>query len=314
MPLVSVIVPAWNAAEYIGAAIDSVLDQTFNDRELIVVDDGSPDSADLERVLSRYGVRADLRYVCQANGGPSAARNAGIALAHGEYLAFLDADDWWDPGYLSAQMGQFADNPGMDLVYCDAWLVGRSPHAGRSFMEVTPSDGPVTLESLISVRCNIPTTCTVARKRAVIDAGGFDPRFRRSEDFDLWARMSLRGSRMTYHRQVLANHRIHPDSAVADHVALYQDQLAVYRKLAALLTPAHAAAPLLDRQIERAEADLALALSKRHLMAREYADAARALAAARRYYTSPKLALAWVGLQAAPGLVRRWLGLRSLPS
>jgi hypothetical protein len=224
-------------------------------------------------------------------------------------MAVLDADDWWEPEYLAVQMQQFARDPSLDLVYCDARLVGDSPHAGRTFMDLHPSRSPVTLERLITVDANIPTTCTVARRSAVEKAGGFDSEIRWSEDFDLWFRMAARGSRMMFHRAVLANHRIHASSAVADRVALFESQLRVYRKCAGVLGAAHPAVALLERQMRRAEADLALARGKRHLLAGEYRAAAHSLRAASRYYPSAKLTCAWVGLYTVPGLVRRWYGM-----
>src|ERR671939_2007579 len=98
MPAVSVIIPAYNAAAHIGAALDSVFAQTFTDYEVIVVNDGSPDTPELERALDAYAGR--LLYVRQENRGPSGARNAGIRRARGEYVALLDSDDLWLPAYL----------------------------------------------------------------------------------------------------------------------------------------------------------------------------------------------------------------------
>src|SRR5512138_947176 len=92
---VSVIMPAFRAAKYIGAALDSVIAQTFTDYEIIVVNDGSPDTVELERALKPYGSK--VLYVKQDNRGCSAARNAGIRVARGQLLAFLDADDYWEP-------------------------------------------------------------------------------------------------------------------------------------------------------------------------------------------------------------------------
>ena len=309
MPAVSVVIPAWNVAEYIGQAVESVVRQTFTDWELIVVNDGSPDTPELERALAASGTPG-LGYITQANAGPSAARNAAIRAAQGEYIAFLDGDDWWEPGYLSAQMALFQREAALDLVYCDARLVGDGAGAGRTYMDTAPSRGPVTLESLITLATNIPTTCTVARRAAVVAAGLFDPSIRRCEDFHLWFRMALKGSRMAYHRGAFAVHRIRPTSAAADNVAMFESQAMVYRKCVGLLPPGHPATALLEEQIRRAEADRALAEGKRHLLAREYRQAAWSIQAARRYYSSPKLTCAWLGLHAAPALVRRWYETR----
>src|SRR5690348_1054941 len=111
----SVIVPVYQASEYISAALDSVLAQTVSGLEIIVVNDGSPDTEELERVLEPY--REWIVYIYQENGGPSAARNAGIRAAHGRYIAFLDADDYWQSAYLSSQLSFLEVNSGVDLVY-----------------------------------------------------------------------------------------------------------------------------------------------------------------------------------------------------
>src|SRR5205085_1848539 len=136
-PAVSIIIPAFNAASYIGAALDSVFAQTFSDYETIIVNDGSPDTDDLERVLEPY--RERVVYLKQENSGPGGARNIGILKARGRYVAFLDADDVWLPNYLFQQMRALRENPSLDLIYSDALMVGASPLSGRTFMELYPS-------------------------------------------------------------------------------------------------------------------------------------------------------------------------------
>src|ERR1051326_8460176 len=101
-PIVSVIIPAYNAAAFIGETLDSVYAQTFKDFEVVVVNDGSPDTDELERALERYA--AKLRYLKQDNQGAAAARNTGITAARGEFVAFLDADDMWLPAFLEKQL------------------------------------------------------------------------------------------------------------------------------------------------------------------------------------------------------------------
>jgi glycosyltransferase involved in cell wall biosynthesis len=305
MPVVSVVIPAWNVAEFIGGAVASVLAQTWSSVELIVVNDGSPDTPSLDRVLARHAEDPRLRVLAQPNRGPSGARNTGVLAARGEWIAFLDGDDWWEPEFLARQMEYLDAHPECDLVYCDARLFGDSPLAGRTFMETTPSEGDVTIEALSALRCNVPTSCVVARRSALIDAGLFDEAFRRTEDFDLWWRMLARGSRFGYHRDALVHHRIHAASAVADQSALFHSQARVFRKLLALAGSGHPATPLLEAQVRRAEADLALERLKQQLIARQFDEAASSLRAARAVYRTMKLALAALGLRTAPELVRR---------
>src|SRR5437773_3781756 len=113
---VSVVIPTYNYARYLPEAIDSALAQTHAPLEVIVVDDGSTD--DTPRVLAVYGDR--IRVIRQANRGPGAARNTGIAAARGEYVGFLDADDVWLPRKLELQMARFEADQGLGLVHCGA--------------------------------------------------------------------------------------------------------------------------------------------------------------------------------------------------
>ena len=115
MPKVSVIIPAYNAARYLPEAIDSVLTQTYQDCEIILVDDGSTD--DTAEVVSRYGTR--VTYVQQSNQGVGAARNTGIDLARGDYLVFQDADDVLLPGKLEVQASFLDQHPDVDAVFSD---------------------------------------------------------------------------------------------------------------------------------------------------------------------------------------------------
>lgn len=138
-PAVSVIIPAYNAAQYVGEALESVFAQTFADYEVIVVNDGSPDTDELERVLAPYMERTT--YLKQENRGPSGARNTGIERARGKYVALLDSDDLWLSDYLTKQVALLDADPELDLVYSDALIFGDSTLAGRTFMEMAPSRG-----------------------------------------------------------------------------------------------------------------------------------------------------------------------------
>ena len=109
---ISVVIPTYNSAAYLGAAIESVIDQRYEHLQIIVVDDGSTD--DTTSVAKKYG---GVAYIKQDNRGISAARNAGLRLVVGEFLAFLDADDLWCPGKLAKQMAYFDREPELDMVF-----------------------------------------------------------------------------------------------------------------------------------------------------------------------------------------------------
>src|ERR1039458_8017361 len=112
-PQVSVIIPAFNAAGHIVAALESVFAQSFTDYEVILVNDGSPDTEQLEQAIQPYVSR--IAYLAQENRGPSAARNLGIRHARGEWLAFLDSDDAWLPHYLAEQLRFLREDPALDI-------------------------------------------------------------------------------------------------------------------------------------------------------------------------------------------------------
>jgi glycosyltransferase involved in cell wall biosynthesis len=190
--MVSVIIPAYNAGECIGRAIESVLGQSYSDYEIVVVDDGSTDNtADIVR---QYGDK--VRYVHQKNAGVAVARNAGIAVARGDWIAFLDADDEWLPNKLKAQMDLLARNP--ELRWCAsnryqsdgrhrAVVVNvervKKCLAGRDFFQNY-------FAAAVSRVCNIQTSSVVVRKRIFAQLGGFEPSRAQGEDFDMWIRIA----------------------------------------------------------------------------------------------------------------------------
>src|ERR1700687_3102605 len=122
---VSVIIPSYNNAAFIAETLESVFAQTFKDYEVIVVNDGSPDTPQLERALGPYLNR--IVYFEQENKGPAGARNAGIRQARGAFLAFLDSDDMWLPNFLAEQMKFFETDPSLDLVYADTFRFREAP-------------------------------------------------------------------------------------------------------------------------------------------------------------------------------------------
>jgi len=119
-PLVSIVIPTYNCGRYVEEAVDSVLGQTYRNMEIIVVNDGSTD--DTESRLEKYKDR--IRIVSQANRGLSGARNVGIGLSTGEYVAFLDSDDRWLPGKLERQLACFQELEGIDMVFSDFSAIG----------------------------------------------------------------------------------------------------------------------------------------------------------------------------------------------
>jgi GT2 family glycosyltransferase len=275
---------------------------------VIVVNDGSHDSEELERALEPYLNR--IIYIKQPNRGPGSARNAGILRARGRYVALLDADDVWLPDYLKEQLKALTANPRLDLIYADALLFGAGSIAEQTFMQTCPSRGPVTLDALLGQQCAVITACVVVRREALFQAGLFDENYYRSEDFDLWVRLAHGGARMTYQRQVLARHRLRADSLAGDQRRMHECAMEVYANLARKLTLTPHQHKLIEVQIAKYQFSLALATGKRALAAGDFAEAAHALNGARAAQSSAglsglKLRLALLALSVAPRLAQR---------
>ena len=298
-PAASVVIPAFNAARDIAAAIESVFAQTFTDYEVIVVNDGSSDN--LASAIRPFQHR--LIYIEQPNRGAAAARNAGIRTARGRYVAFLDADDVWQSGFLDRQIRYLESRPACDLVYSDALISGESPLAGQRFMKGAPSKGPVTLVSLLNLQCHVLLSTVVARRATLLRVGLFDESIRRGHDFELWCRMTLHGAALEYHREVLAEHRARLSGLTGDTLSELQrpvDVLTRFGRREDLPPEARLALRLcLKRSIDAIEVEM----GKQRLIEGNFPAARFHLSAARR--PPFKVRLARLGLRVAPALVRR---------
>jgi len=310
-PSVSVIIPAYNTAQYIGETLDSVFGQTYTDFEVLVINDGSPDTEALEAVLRPYLER--IVYLKQENRGPAAARNLGIQQARGEYIAFLDSDDCWLREYLACQMSMFDVTPAPDIVSADTELFGDSPLAGKSFWELYPPRGPATLKSLLTRDCAIMPSCTVARRSVLFRAGLFDEDISGAEDLDLWLRAVHSGARLVLQRHVLGRRRLHGGALTAAPLRIQAEAVRVLDKLERTLQLAPDVLSALQQRRTHTEALVALEEGKRFLETGEFDRARGSLLQASAYFRTPKLWLVLLALRVAPGLVtlgvrvrRRW--------
>jgi glycosyltransferase involved in cell wall biosynthesis len=197
-PSVSVIIPAFNAETFLEETLDSVLSQTFDDYEIIVVDDGSTDRT--PEVLKRYDT--SIHSIRTVNRGPSHARNTGIRAAGGCYVAFLDADDLWTPDKLALQIDFLEARPHIDLVFADMLKFNRDRIVMPSYFQslknpairrkiMTEGECLSDATSLL-MQCNvIPTGTVVLRRTALRHSGLFDENISNVEDLDLWIRLSF---------------------------------------------------------------------------------------------------------------------------
>lgn len=301
-PAVSIIVPAYTCAAYIGETLDSVFAQTFGDYEVIVVNDGSPDTAELERVLEPY--RERIVYLRQENKGVSAARNTAIRAARAPLVAMLDADDLLEPDYLAVQVAAMRHDPTLDVLYPDALIFGDALHGGKTYMQVNPSQGEVTFESLLTQQCTV-TSNSIVRRQAILNAGGYDESLKRSEDFDLWLRILKQGGRISYHRRVLARYRRREGSLSTEIALMNRDTLNVLDKAERTLSLTEEERVLFKQERARFHALMRFNEGKRAFTQGDAKAARAGLEEANHFFKSRKTALALVLLKVAPRLLLR---------
>ncbi|HBC47709.1 MAG TPA: hypothetical protein DEO84_02180 [candidate division Zixibacteria bacterium] len=184
-PLISVIIPTYNSAVYIEEALKSIFEQTYQDFEIIIVDDGSTDNT--RQILRKYGER--IQYIFQANGGPSSARNNGIRKARGKYIAFLDADDRWLPTKLQKQLSIFERNNTIGMVTTGACSFDEKGVFGYSTNKrATLMQGNIARN--IFLHSNIGTPTVLVKKEVFDKIGLFEENIRQSEDDNMWIRIA----------------------------------------------------------------------------------------------------------------------------
>lgn len=304
-PLVSVIIPAYDVAAYIDETLRGVFAQTFTDFEVIIVNDGSPDTEAFERAIQPY--RERICYVKQENRGASAARNAGLRVARGELIAFLDADDLWSPNYLDQQL-KFIREFDCDLACADAMIFGVSADAGRTYMdslmEAAPSRGRVTFLELVNADRSLITSGVVARRDQILEVGLFDEALRNAQDLDLWLRLAKHGARIAYQRRVLLHYRSRPNSLTGDAINSHQRELRVFDKIEQSyeFTPEERAEVV--PVIRNRRALLEYELGKLHLVPGDFAQARESFAKANSLKPEWKCRLALLLTRVAPRLLQ----------
>lgn len=202
-PLVSVVIPAFNAGAFIGEALESVRAQSYRPLEVIVVDDGSTDDtgAVVERFAAEDGTGLDVRYFHQENGGPSKARNVGIKAAQGEFIALLDADDRWCQSKLQLQMELFEQNESVDLTFCNVRFIRNGQPCGVMFGDDGGAtsfkyDHGVVLDPVTGLLKEnfVNTSAVIARRRCFQSGFSFNENRKYAEDWELWLKIAERFS------------------------------------------------------------------------------------------------------------------------
>lgn len=288
MKLVSVIMPAYNAAKYITASIDSVLAQTYTNWELVIVNDGSVDNT--EEVVRPYLHDPRIVHLQQPNGGISRARNNGVAKARGEYIAFLDSDDLALPRRLAEQVAFLDAYPTYGLVY-SRFVSFYDDHPDVVFRYQRAQYTGNVLKPLLYHSFICPSTVMI-KKNVFQSVGGFNADFRDAEDWDLWRRLAYRGVLFGAISEPLVKTRLHADSLSGFHnqVRMKKMNLISFEQFFNQMT-----------DVERAQyhasavmSTLRLKLAIAHLLLREAAEFRRWLRASTKWYWPLLMPLGWL--------------------
>ena len=221
VPLVSVIIPAYNGQEYIGAAIESVLAQTYRPIEILVVDDGSP--ASMAAAVAGFG--PEVRYLRQENAGTASARNLGFRESRGEFIALLDQDDLWLPGKLECQIPRFNEDPNIGLVA--AWMEVFDSLTGEVKGTFRP---PGELDVHEMLRHGHPPVQTMVFRRSALEKiGGFDASLHGTDDWDINIRMAAQ-FRVVAVGKILGRAREHASQQGRNGEQMYRNSMRVLDK------------------------------------------------------------------------------------
>ena len=212
MPKVSIIIPVYNGAAFIEEAIQSALDQTFSDFDLIVIDDGSTDET--PRAVTQFGKR--VRYFRQTNQGRSRARNKGLELADGEYVAFLDADDRWKPDRLERGVSVLEGMPEIGLVHGEVEAINprgatlkKETNQIRKYYQLERKSGSGHF-LLLEDKCILLSSTILFRRECLNRVGYYDLAFPIYEDYDWYLRFALCYPIRLLEAPPIAQYRRHP--------------------------------------------------------------------------------------------------------
>ncbi len=221
--LVSIIIPAYNQAQYLGEAIQSCLNQTYPNIEIIIVDDGSTDNT---REVALALKDARIKYLHKSNGGLSSARNAGIRAASGEYLSFLDSDDMFLPEKIRLLMGKIKTEPHLGFVAGHALLIDQQ---GKIIPKKFETFLPSPIQNLI-LGNPFHVGSVIVKKEWQEKIGYFDENLRSYEDWDFWLRLAIAGCHMEVVPVAVSLYRFHTGQMTRNGEQMTKANLAVLEK------------------------------------------------------------------------------------
>lgn len=296
-PRVSVVITAFNKARYIKETVDSVLAQRYREHEIIVVNDGSEDTNQLERQLKiRF---EELIYIRQRHAGEGAARNTGIENARGSIIAFLKAGDLWKPDFLATQ-NVHLERHSLDLVYSDASIFADRSVYRRNFMDKYPSIGAVSPKSLLDRSCNVLISGTLVRKKWLEQAGMFEVEDVPKPGLHLWVRMAKAGARFGYQQKQLVKLRSYRESNGDDELSKIEEEKDVFERIRDSIDLTEQELAIVKGRIDELEAALALEQGRSFLKSGDYTEAVTAFRVANHHQRSLKLAAMTLLTRVAP--------------
>lgn len=302
-PTVSIIIPAYQTADLIGETLESVARQTRGDFEAIIIDDGSTDA--LAAACAPFLTDERFALYHFDNGGLATARNRGIELARGEYIALVDADDHMEPTYLEDMLSAIEAAPDADIVCCDATMFGVRDRDGRRLSEFEPMDTEPTLMNVLANRFLIYVGATM-RTQAMRAVGGFTPGMQAAEDFDLWVRMLARGSRIIHVPKALARYRRRAGSLSNSPTKMHIGRAQAYLRALGLMGARPREAALCRRKLGEILGLMDFYEGERALLRGDITIArAHFHEAARQGVLSPKWRVLRMLLGIAPGVAKR---------
>ncbi len=305
MAKVSVIMPAYNVAPYIGAAIESVLAQTMPDWELLIADDGSPDAT--ATIAEQYVARDPrVRLLRHENGGVSGARNRALRESSGEFLALLDSDDIWDPAYLAAQLAIFAEHPDVAIVTGNGWFLG----GPRNGLPARPQARPQpTLAAILEDDESI-FIMSIMRRRVYDTIGGFNEALRTNEDYEFWLRAAAGGFRFHRNDRPLGHYRRRDGSLSSNSLRMLSGILTVYQNMREVLADRPVELSILDSQIAKFQRECLAARARAALDSGDAGGAADHLSAMYAHSGGALVRLASVMARWTPRLLFRAYQIR----
>ena len=296
-PLVTVLIPAYQVADFIGEAVQSVLAQSYTDYEIIVIDQDMDEG--MAKAVAPYADR--IVHLQTAPISVAAARNFGARYARGRYIALLDGDDCWRPDALEKLVSIIDAENGPDVVYPNAVMFGRADVEGVLFQTSYPSTRPVDFLGILK-RQSYVFGCAMLRRSSLTNVGGYNQDLPYCEDFDLWLRIADAGGKFDFTEEPLYLYRQRAGSMTKNAIGLLKALIPIYSRY--LSHPDAAIRAAAAEMLRASGAELDLETARALILSGSYSSARARLQAANTHYHRTDFACAALLLRVFPFAVR----------